>query len=552
MVDKIQEYLIALGFDVNQPSYRHFADALVGAESMARKTGEAALGVGFAVEAMVAKVAKQQEHLYFVAQRTGSSVQALQAYEFGMTQIGVSADAARSSVEGFAMAIRQNPGLAGIARSLGVTDITNSVNATHQLVGRLRQLPDFIALQFAGMFGMDAQTYIQRKNNWETEEKQEKAFLRRQQEAGVGTREASDQFRKFSMTLRTVEGDFEILEQRLGLDWVQPATRVLELVDKLIVGFNNMDGSTRKLLMTVLTLWGAFKSLGMVAGVARKFGLISSGAAAEGGLAAGGLAIATNLRKGGLAGLVLAGAAAARQDAQKGYPLRDQVREFFGLPALEGWDRFGPVIGANGPVGGHWPHAGLWSPGQTHTSKPVGGTASEIMAFFMKQGWSREAAAGLAANLSRESRFNPNAVGDGGQAFGVAQWHRDRQEAFRQWAGHDIRGSTLEEQLGFVNYELTQGKERNAGNRLRGARTAAEAGGIVSQFYERPLDTAGEANLRGALAQRLYGSGHVTQTNQITINIHGADNPKATADSVWAKIKDNQEQMARIAAGALR
>lgn len=125
--------------------------------------------------------------------------------------------------------------------------------------------------------------------------------------------------------------------------------------------------------------------------------------------------------------------------------------------------------------------------------------------FFTDRGWSPEQAAGITANLMSESGGRQNAIGDNGSAFGLGQWHSDRQAAFAKWAGHDIRLSTLDEQLAFVNYELTQGGEQSAGRALRGAKTAQDAGSIVSRQYERPADATGEASRRGSYAASILG-----------------------------------------------
>lgn len=138
---------------------------------------------------------------------------------------------------------------------------------------------------------------------------------------------------------------------------------------------------------------------------------------------------------------------------------------------------------------------------------PAGGAKEEqaAMAYFQAQGWSREQAAGLAANIKRESAFRPDAVGDGGKAYGIAQWHPDRQAEFKKKFGKGIRGSTLEEQMAFMHYELTQGNERRAGAKLRQAKSAQEAAAAVSTHYERPADKAGEAAKRGQLALAMLG-----------------------------------------------
>lgn len=126
----------------------------------------------------------------------------------------------------------------------------------------------------------------------------------------------------------------------------------------------------------------------------------------------------------------------------------------------------------------------------------------EAMAFFVGKGWTKEQAAGIVGNLMRESpNLNPREIGDKGNAYGIAQWHADRQAKFKAWVGKDIRDSTLEEQLAFINHELTDGDERPAGDRLRQARTARSAGEVVSRMYERPDKADAEASLRGGLAE---------------------------------------------------
>ena len=137
----------------------------------------------------------------------------------------------------------------------------------------------------------------------------------------------------------------------------------------------------------------------------------------------------------------------------------------------------------------------------------AGGTKEEqaAMAYFQAQGWSREQAAGLAANIKRESAFRPDAVGDNGKAYGIGQWHPDRQAEFKKKFGKDIQGSSMEEQMAFMHYELTQGNERKAGNLLKGAAGADEAAAIVSKHYERPADREGEAAKRGQMALAMLG-----------------------------------------------
>lgn len=126
--------------------------------------------------------------------------------------------------------------------------------------------------------------------------------------------------------------------------------------------------------------------------------------------------------------------------------------------------------------------------------------SNQAMKYFMSQGWTREQAAGIVGNLQKESNFDHTAVGDGGKAKGIAQWHPDRQAKFQARYGKSMSKSSYAEQLAFVNHELTSGTEQAAGKRLRKATTAAQAGAVVSEFYERPANTEAEKRERAQIA----------------------------------------------------
>lgn len=123
---------------------------------------------------------------------------------------------------------------------------------------------------------------------------------------------------------------------------------------------------------------------------------------------------------------------------------------------------------------------------------------------LIARGLTPEQAAGMVANFEAESSFNPGDIGDGGQAYGLAQWHPERQARFLAWAGHDIRDSSWEEQTDFAVHELRT-HEATAWRRLQGARSAREAGSIISQSYEVPRDPNGlVAARRGYRAEEYY------------------------------------------------
>lgn len=126
------------------------------------------------------------------------------------------------------------------------------------------------------------------------------------------------------------------------------------------------------------------------------------------------------------------------------------------------------------------------------------------VSYFISQGWSREQAVGIVANLVAESGVDPQrAQNGGGPGYGIGQWEGPRQGEFARWAGHDIHGSSLHEQLAFVQYELSHG-ESGAAARLRGADSAGDAAAIVCRYYERPADTVGQSRYRAGLANDIF------------------------------------------------
>jgi hypothetical protein len=116
------------------------------------------------------------------------------------------------------------------------------------------------------------------------------------------------------------------------------------------------------------------------------------------------------------------------------------------------------------------------------------GSITDAYNYFLSQGWSSAQAAGIVGNLHYESGgLNTGALGDGGSAYGLAQWHPDRQSIFQKVFGKSIKGSTFEEQLAFVNYELNNSESR-AGALLRKTTNVQDATRVFAEAYERPAN----------------------------------------------------------------
>jgi hypothetical protein len=173
----------------------------------------------------------------------------------------------------------------------------------------------------------------------------------------------------------------------------------------------------------------------------------------------------------------------------------------------------------------------------TAISKSETGRPEEAQAFFENKGWTKEQAAGIVGNLVVESRLKTDAIGDGGKAYGIAQWHNDRQMKFEQVYGKPIRQSSFAEQLEFVNWELNN-TEKAAGDSLRAATTADQAAAIVDKQYER------SAGLH--LAERVSNANAIVAGDYGKLSTAGASGYSSTTGGITGMVEAGAGKMGEM------
>jgi hypothetical protein len=505
----IKEFLVKLGFQKDEASLKKFTDGVTGATKNVVKLVAAIQGAALTIGAGVAAFATNLERMYFAAIKTGASAKNLQAFGNAAANFGAQSEEALQSVQSLARFMRETPGSEGFLKALGVDtrDVNGKLRDTTDIMvdlGKAMQSkPYYMAKQYGDMFGISEDMLRAMLNgDFAREVEKQRALLK-----DSGFDKAAEASHKFMVGLRELQTQLMIfavevqkaLLEKLGMSMEQVNTWVREnmpviakrvadvlvtvlnvaemlapaikwVIDKFMALDKATDGWSTKLIL----LFGVFSMLGGPAVISGIWALAS----AFGALSAPILAIAA-------AGVV-------------GWKIGEWINS-----KIRGND---PASGASGSFGGSQAQSGK-------IKKP--GSALDPVNFFMGMGWTKEQAAGIVANLQHESSMNPSAVGDGGKAYGIAQWHPDRQANFKKWAGKDIRNSSMQEQLAFVNYELTQGAEQKAGNLLRASTNAQQAGSIVSRHYERPAQQEAEALKRANTAVQ------IAQTTNI--NVAGGD-----------------------------
>lgn len=124
--------------------------------------------------------------------------------------------------------------------------------------------------------------------------------------------------------------------------------------------------------------------------------------------------------------------------------------------------------------------------GQTY--QPGSLSRDDVVNGLVQRGLPQHAAQGIAMNINDESGFNPAAVGDNGNALGLAQWNGPRMDALKQFAAQQGKPATDPNvQMDFLTQEL-QGPESGAMQAIMSTKSPGEAAAAFLNKYERPAE----------------------------------------------------------------
>ena len=225
----LREFLVSLGFSVEESSFKKFNLAV---ESVTKGVMQAGLAVAATAAGIVAGVkiiSSQMENLYYASQRTGATVGNLMALRYAAGQIGLTADQAQSSLEGFARTLRLNPGSDSLLASLGVTG-NDPTEKFVSFIEKMKGMQPYVAAAYAGLFGIDPDTLLMLENGLPKLEEEQKKYAERLRAWGITPGQAAAAGVDFNNSIRSITADFDLL-------WIKIESKLVPVMTPLINQF---------------------------------------------------------------------------------------------------------------------------------------------------------------------------------------------------------------------------------------------------------------------------------------------------------------------------
>lgn len=550
MADTLREFLIAIGFKVDDASYKKFSKAVddvsknvkkldekgikglsESAAAFGRLMGVVAGGVATAALAVTEatnRVSEDLNNLYIASQKTGATVSNIDALRTAAQRISVGADQAQAALTAFSLSMYTNPGNRSLLNMLGIhgKDDAELLDGFMHMIAKLPQaVQGLYASTYGPMLGIPVDVIKQWVLNIGLADKVQAEHNKLMKEAGVDEDDLAKKHGELTQNWQRMHEEVRALslslDSKLVPSMIDATGWVNRQIESLIVWSANQETLSSRFDRLGDAITGTlgpmdewkkrlddasksyFSDSGVTAGIER-FGESLRSALnplhdADAGFAAfQARVLDLNWIK------ALATAAKALLDfkgiihnlsrADFATAREDFQRLLQDIPQvgldLNSGTPVSPYSSGSHASGSHAARAG----GTQGSGGAVGSVHDRLaqgMAFFQAQGVPRYAAAGIMAQfLNENSTLDPDIVNDTGHR-GIAQWNagpKGRQAGFEAWAGHSMEGSTYDEQLQYAWHEmLTTHQTALAKILLAGQQGGASAAGFAGTDFEVPV-----------------------------------------------------------------
>lgn len=228
--DVIKSFLVSIGYQTDETSLRKFQLSLESVTKKVLSLGAVIAATATAVVSGVKIISGEMERLYYASQRTGETVGNIMALRYAAGQIGLTADQAQSSLEGFTRTLRLNPGMNGLLSQLGVTG-KGPLQQFDSFIQKTKQMQPYIAAAYAQLFGIDPDTLLMLQQGQDERLAAEEAYRRKLASFGIDPEQAAKVGRDFDNAIRRVKDTFNDL-------WIVIQSRLAPVLTPLIDQFD--------------------------------------------------------------------------------------------------------------------------------------------------------------------------------------------------------------------------------------------------------------------------------------------------------------------------
>ena len=260
--DTIKDFLVSLGFDIDQAGANKFEAVLKGVTANVLKVGAVVEGAALSIVGFTTQIANGLDKIYWASQRTGASVQGIKALGYAASQTGASAESAMSTLEGLAGFMRSNPGAEGFLNRLGVQtrDASGKMRDTAAIftgVGqKLNNMPYYRAKQYAQMLGIDENTLMAMRRGMNGFTADYQSML---QKTGFNADKAAVQSNKFMTSMRGLTSLFGIMRDKIGSNLAGGLAGSLDSLRRRILdNFPKIEETLTRVINGVIWLANAF------------------------------------------------------------------------------------------------------------------------------------------------------------------------------------------------------------------------------------------------------------------------------------------------------
>lgn len=135
----------------------------------------------------------------------------------------------------------------------------------------------------------------------------------------------------------------------------------------------------------------------------------------------------------------------------------------------------------------------------------------DVFNYFQAAGYPASGAAAIVGNASGESSFNPSAVGDSGNSYGLWQLGQANQSLFQQEYGFPVQNASWQQQASFVVSQLQSPQYARTNAVLMSGGDVGSATYAFEKGFERPKTTAdvgSRTNAANAILSAATGKGN--------------------------------------------